>query len=91
MIVLLFGLLTLTGVSGLAVYGSQEFAGPLASLMRGMPAAWGEAFEEMHEFFANATLSLVALHLLGVMLASLQHGENLPKSMLTGFKRRISE
>ena len=46
-----------------------------------------EAMEEAHEFFANGLLVFVALHVGGVIVASLRHGENLVRSMLTGLKR----
>ncbi len=88
MILLLLLAVTATGVSGMALYGAQEFAGPLASLMSGMPESSGEALEEVHEFFANFTLVLVILHLAGVAFSSLSHRENLIGAMITGFKRR---
>ncbi len=51
-------------------------------------AFWGsKAMEEIHEFLANGTLVLIALHVLGVVVASVEHGENLVKSMVTGRKR----
>lgn len=47
-----------------------------------------EAVEEIHEGFAIGTVGLIAFHLLGVLISSLGHGENLVKSMITGRKRR---
>jgi cytochrome b len=88
MIVVLLVLLVLTGLTGLAVYGAEESAGPLADFMRGTPGYLGDALEELHEFVANLTLLCVLLHVLGVLVASLQHRENLVRSMFTGLKRR---
>jgi cytochrome b len=88
MILLLLLSVTATAVSGMALYGAQEFSGPLAALMSGMPESSGEALEEVHEFFANFTLVLVIVHLVGVAFSSLAHRENLIGAMITGFKRR---
>lgn len=51
-------------------------------------AYWGsKVLEEVHGALANATVALVVLHVLGVLVASFQHRENLVKSMITGRKR----
>lgn len=50
---------------------------------------WGvEWVEEAHEVAVNGTLVLIALHLAGVAFATLEHGENLVRAMITGRKRR---
>jgi cytochrome b len=53
-------------------------------------AFWGsDLMEDLHEALATLILGLVALHLGGVLLASLRHGENLVHAMLDGRKRPL--
>jgi cytochrome b len=51
---------------------------------------WGiEWVEEAHEALVYGTLGLIALHVGGVIFASIEHGENLAKAMVTGRKRSL--
>jgi cytochrome b len=51
-------------------------------------AYWGvEWVEELHEALSNTLLVLIALHVAGVIHASLRHRENLVAAMLHGRKR----
>ncbi|MBC8157857.1 MAG: cytochrome b/b6 domain-containing protein [Alphaproteobacteria bacterium] len=48
------------------------------------------AFEEAHDFFAHFTLFLALFHVIGVLVSSFAHRENLIWSMVTGRKRSES-
>jgi cytochrome b len=87
MVMFLLVCLLITTVTGFAVYWAEENAGPLASI--GMQNE--ELWEEMHEIFANTTVLLVILHILGVALESFIHKENLVKAMLTGKKHNQTD
>ena len=62
----------------------------LLTAFSGWIAYQGEAWElvgEVHEFLATAMLWIVIIHILGVLVSSLAHGENLIAAMFTGYKR----
>jgi len=60
----------LVGVSGYATYNQAS----------------SEWLEELHEGAANTMLALVAVHVLGVLVSSLLHRENLVRAMINGYK-----
>jgi cytochrome b len=102
MVYLLLASLAVTVATGMATLAEEDHAGPLAPFFAA-PAApaveasreesheGAEAFEEIHELFANIVLVLVGLHIVGVAVASFSHRENLVRAMVTGAKRADPE
>lgn len=73
MVLALLTLLVATGVTG---------------YMMTTDAFWGAQWvEDVHGTLANLTLAVVVVHVAGVLAASIQHRENLVRSMITGRKR----
>lgn len=77
MLLTLLGMLLATGASGW--------------LMTTEPMNGSEWIEELHEGLASITLALVGMHVLGVIVMSALHGENLVRAMITGRKQRLQE
>lgn len=56
--------------------------------MQGLDRFWGEEWlQETHEVLANSILVLAGIHVLGAIVESFRHKENLILSMVTGYKR----
>jgi cytochrome b len=90
MVVLLLACVLMTAISGIALYGISEQAGPLAVLAE-LPGTastmlWQDRLEGVHEVMANLTLILVIVHVSGVIVESLIHRENLVRAMFDGRK-----
>ena len=75
MIVLLLLTILTVGVSGWMSETDRFFA-----------VAW---VEDLHSYSADLLIAFIAFHLAGVVVASLQHGENLVRAMITGRKPSV--
>ncbi|ATX82478.1 Cytochrome b [Mariprofundus ferrinatatus] len=104
MVVVMLVVLSLVTWTGLEAYAA-EGKGPLAGVSMEISVVhadddWNggygdhgdeEFWEEIHEFTVNLMLILIFLHLAGVAVSSLLHGENLPRAMITGLKELKEE
>ncbi|WP_181918919.1 cytochrome b/b6 domain-containing protein [Wenzhouxiangella sediminis] len=94
MILLLIACMIALAFSGLVLYAVEENAGPLAGWVveagEGVSGALWAAdehfWEETHEVLVNVMLGLVIIHVLGVVVSSRLHRENLVRAMVTGRK-----
>jgi len=86
MVVVMLLSLIITTVTGIAFLGAEDSAGPLA-MFAGSPEWSREMLEEVHEFFANLMVLLVVVHIIGVLVESRLHHDNLVKAMFSGRKR----
>jgi cytochrome b len=67
---LLLGLGIASGVTGVMVFRDTG----------------GDVLEELHELLSTAMLAVVLIHIAGVIVSSVLHRENLPRSMISGYK-----
>lgn len=91
---MVFGLLSLLAAifaSGLVTLAVIDYEGPLLFLANQVSDDTSYFFRHAHDFFVDVALLLIPLHLLGVIAGSIQHKENLAKSMVTGMKKVASD
>ena len=82
-IYLLLTLGALIVITGLLGFGGEERQGPLAGWLN---YPQGMLAQDLHELLAWLMLGVVGIHLMGVLVESLLHKENLVRAMLTGYK-----
>jgi cytochrome b len=85
--IVMFLTLIALALSGIALLGIEEQAGPLAQMMVRVPHSFEDVIEDTHEILANGAVALVVIHLLGVLIGSMTQGENLIRAMITGRKK----
>ena len=86
MVLALLTALSVALASGLLLQAVLEFEGPLAGVLIRASDPFVDAVREVHRRAVHALYGLVPLHVIGVLLASAQHRENLTWSMVTGYK-----
>lgn len=68
-------------------YESYEYEHGMGSMARHEDEEEHELLEEVHEFFANFTVFLIVIHIMGVMFESFVHRESLVSAMFSGYKK----
>ena len=107
MVIALLLCLGATVTTGLMAYGEQGKGPLAVVMMNNATATGNEAghralaetrgertentIGELHGVMANITVALVVAHILGVVVASFVHKENLVLAMITGRKRRARD
>ncbi len=62
----------------------------ISGVMMTTDAFWGVKWiDRLRQTASNVALVLIAVHIGGVIFASIEHGENLARAMITGWKRAL--
>lgn len=86
-------LLVLSGLvlTGLITEATIEFTGPLLGFTQGIDDQLAYDIQKIHQVLADVSLWLIGFHIVGVLLACIQHRENLVRAMVTGYKAADAE
>ncbi len=87
-ILVILGFGFMVSLTGLLTLGGEEQHGVFAGWI---DFAWGEFFHQWHEIIAWLMLGLIGIHVVGVVLESVLHQENLVKAMITGTKVKVPD
>lgn len=85
---IILGLLSV--FTGVVVYGTQEGMGFLSFLNNSFFKDM-DMFEDIHEFFSNAFMAVMFIHIAGVLLDRLLHKSKEVESMIDGYKEAEEE
>lgn len=83
MIVLLLACLAALVLTGLVVWGGQENNGPLSAVVG---YKLGSFTEEIHEFFAGLLMTMIGIHLAGVLVETVIFKHRIVPAMIDGRK-----
>ena len=86
MIIVMLLSLIATCITGMMALAVEENQGPFVEYISFFPVWFVSLSEDLHELLAHFSLFLVAIHLTGVIVESIVHGENLMMSMINGRK-----
>jgi cytochrome b len=87
MIVVILTTLISIVVTGFLVWGGQENNGPLASVVGYQAGEWSE---DIHEVLAGILMTVIGIHILGVLVETVIFKHPLIKAMITGRKEGVS-
>lgn len=91
MVFALLAVLAAIFITGLLTLAAVDYDGPLRFLANSVSDDTAYLFRHAHDWLVNVALVLIPLHLLGVVVGSLQHRENLVRAMVTGMKKAVGE
>jgi cytochrome b len=87
MVVIVIGVLVVLGLSGLVMQAVIEFEGAFVDILLNLPDATAIKVQQAHHLLADVLISLIVVHISGVVASSWLHRENLIAAMIRGYKK----